>query len=115
MSYDYATDDDGNQYDSVTLARAAGAECIRKVYSQLLVDDHHGIYVPQVFFTKFDVTKWGLTEEDVVKDPEDEAYWDNWDQVLNKAKQVVDGKTYHLEQDGDLWARAYEEATEEDT
>ncbi len=114
MSYAYVIDENGIQHDTVEQARKAGSTEIRKVYSELLVDDHHGIYVPQVFFTKFDVTKWGLTLEDVVKHPEDEAYWENWDAVLNKAKQVVNGRTYHLEQDGDLWARAYEEATEED-
>ena len=86
----------------------------------LLIGDSAGIYIPKEFIesTK-DVDGWnyGVSEEDIktLKNPDDEWYWDAWDNVLNNAVFTdKDGKEYSLHQDGDLWAICYESMTEEE-
>ena len=72
---------------------------------QLLINDGHGIYIPQHFASNFE--GWGLTAEDIadLSDPENEFYWDAWDAILNKACFTDDqGYTWSLHQDGCLFA-----------
>lgn len=73
---------------------------------ELLVDSHHGQYVPQVFAetvrrdlfgTTISAEDWTILEAG----PDHEHYWDCWDDVLNSA-ETEDGVS--LWQDGDLWA-----------
>lgn len=76
---------------------------------RILVSDHHGIYVPQVFAEGFDIVSWGLNEHDVsdiVGGPDNaEWYWEAWENVLNTASHTdEDGNIWHLYQDGDLFA-----------
>ena len=68
---------------------------------ELLLNDSHGIYIPQIALESFDIN---LSEcwEDVKKDclnPDSEHYWDSWDNVLGNG--TINGKSLH--QDGDLW------------
>lgn len=81
----------------------------------LLLSDARGIYIPRDFADGFNHEHWGLTSDEAkknlefLKDPEDEWYWEAWNDVMNEAK-ATDPKTglvYTLEQDGDLWAVAY--------
>lgn len=86
----------------------------------LLLSDARGIYIPRDFADGFNHEHWGLTSDEAkknlefLKDPDDEWYWEAWDNVMNEAK-ATDPKTglvYTLEQDGDLWAVAYEHLKE---
>jgi hypothetical protein len=72
---------------------------------ELLVDSHHGIYVPQIFAETVRRELFGDTISPVQyailrAGPEDEYYWDVWDEVLSSA-ETEDGISLH--QDGDLW------------
>lgn len=75
----------------------------------LLIDGHHGIYVPQVFAEKMNrdyvenvpEESWDILTEG----PEHEHYWDVWTEVLDNARirsHCGEGY-YHLWQDGDLF------------
>lgn len=86
----------------------------------LLLSDARGIYIPRDFAEGFNHEKWGLTSEEdkknleFLKDPDNEWYWEAWDAVMERANST-DPKTgfeYTLEQDGDLWAVAYEHLKE---
>jgi len=59
----------------------------------LLIDGHHGVYIPQIFASNFPTTDWGVTEEQadiLLRGPDleenAEEYWDAWDRVLNNAE-----------------------------
>jgi hypothetical protein len=75
----------------------------------LLLDGQHGIYIPQLFAQNYPEV---ITNMDEVKDdfetikrgPDDEYYWEAWDNVLNNAKvKDVKGNPGTLYQDDDLW------------
>lgn len=74
----------------------------------LMVNDHHGVYVPQIFAQQYALLDWGVTPEQVgtlLLGPDDnEPYWETWEEVLSTAKLTLEGKVYTLTQDGDLWA-----------
>lgn len=72
---------------------------------ELLLDSNRGTYIPQAFAEQCG-EKWGLTDKqkEVLADPDHEWYWETWTEVLDNATCTVDGKTYHLHQDGDVWA-----------
>jgi hypothetical protein len=65
-------------------------ETMMDYYPMLLVDGHHGQYVPQVFAEQFNNRMWGLEEFDpdyqtILKGPDEEFYWECWDAVMDKA------------------------------
>lgn len=68
----------------------------------LIVDGHHGIYVPQVFAQHF--TQQNCADEDwetLKAGPETDWYWESWEAVLQDWKSPK-GET--LDQtDGDLF------------
>ena len=72
-----------------------------------LIDDAHGIYVPQAFAQGFDMVAWSVHPEDAAilsSGPDTEYYWDTWDTVLNDAKFTDEhGETWYLYQEGDLF------------
>lgn len=73
---------------------------------ELLVDSHHGQYVPQVFAETIKRELFGetISAEDwaiLETGPDHEHYLDAWEDVLNSA-ETADGIS--LYQDGDLWA-----------
>lgn len=84
----------------------------------LLISDHTGIYIPQHFATNMDLDQWsGLNKEDIdilQAGPDHEWYWEAWDNVLGSASILLDGKVWHLSQDGDLWAYCEELMTDEE-
>jgi hypothetical protein len=76
----------------------------------LLVDDCHGIYVPQVWAMRYRMfpEAWNVTREQLdvlLRGPDDDVYWETWDEVLNTAEFTdSQGRVWHLWQDGALWA-----------
>ena len=73
---------------------------------ELMVDSHHGQYIPQIFaeIVRRDLFGESISAEDFAileSGPDHESYWDAWDAVLNSA-ETADGVSLH--QDGDLWA-----------
>ena len=85
---------------------------------QLLLRDAHGIYIPKLFLESFLSFKvWGLLKSDfkVLRNPDNEYYWDKWDTCLNNAEHIDnDGNKWHLWQDGDLWAICPDLMTDEE-
>jgi hypothetical protein len=75
---------------------------------QLLVTDNDGIYVPQRFIEKFDMSLWNnIDKEDIdtIKaGPDQEEYWYAWENILDMASYTTQGNTWRLHQDGDLFA-----------
>lgn len=76
---------------------------------ELMLSDHHGIYIPFRFVTRYaHQSCWGLTPKQVrvlKAGPYGEGYWDVWDEVLRDSRYTDhEGATWSLEQDGDLWA-----------
>jgi hypothetical protein len=72
----------------------------------LLIDETRGIYIPFDFYHKFDFSSWGLNSSDYrdLSDPENEHYWDAWEELLEKAIHYNEDGTWRLEQDGSLFA-----------
>jgi hypothetical protein len=73
---------------------------------ELLVSDHHGQYIPQVFAetVRRDLFGETISAEDwavLESGPDHEHYCETWDSVLSSA-ETADGVS--LYQDGDLWA-----------
>jgi len=83
----------------------------------LILSDSRGIYIPRDFLTdnyNNEATEhckaWGLTEENKEQwidcvDPENEFYWESWDELLDKCILVDSkGNEFTLYQNDDLWA-----------
>jgi len=70
---------------------------------ELLIDANRGIYVPQTFYERYDFKEFGLNKEDYTElsDPENEGYWDAWNDVVDTA-ETKDGKTL-FEIEGNLF------------
>lgn len=92
---------------------------------RLLVDSCHGQYMPQRFAINYDLEnkfdsdgKWyGSDAFDLstIEDgPDNPDYWEAWDNILSSTNFKQDGYTWHLHQDGDLWAYCVELMTEEE-
>lgn len=82
-----------------------------------LVPSADGVYVPKSFVECYDYRYWGVSEEDakiLLEGPEHELYWEAWHDVLGSASYEKDGVTYTLYQDGDLFAVAMDELTDEE-
>ena len=74
---------------------------------EILIDSCNGIYVPQSFIRNYDRMAWNVKDEDFVileEGPDHPMYWEAWDDVMRYAHCDVDGITYFLHQDDDLFA-----------
>lgn len=74
----------------------------------LLIDGHHGVYVPQIF-AEILRNGWGIPQEvlDTLKaGPYSPGYWDAWVEVLDNAWYEAEGHTWTLYQspEGDLFS-----------
>lgn len=70
---------------------------------ELLLDGNRGIYIPKDFYDRFDFAKFGLKKEDYedLSSPDNEFYWEAWDDLLSDAATP---EGHYLEQEeGDLW------------
>src|SRR5690554_4916579 len=74
----------------------------------LLADFARGIYIPQFFAkTVYRDKLRGVSAEDLATletGPDDEWYWEAWEDVLDNAEIHDGGHVYKLYQDGDLFA-----------
>ena len=87
----------------------------------LLIDSHHGIYIPQIFAEMYESSpnvNWDDISKDdikILKDPDHEWYWEVWDSVLNNVTITDDNGVVHtLHNNEDLWAIPEGEYTEEE-
>lgn len=72
---------------------------------EILLSDHHGIYIPKIFAEDFD--GWGVKDIDKIdlSEVDNEFYWDSWSDVLGYAQHTDSkGNVWRLWQDGDLFA-----------
>jgi len=83
---------------------------------QILVSDHHGIYIPQVFAEQFQFSGIDVNDINLVsKGPDHEWYWEAWESIINDAFQIdKNGNTWKLYQDGDLFAYCEELMSDEE-
>lgn len=74
-----------------------------------IIDGSCGIYVPQIWAERYGTAATesaNVTAEDVsilLAGPDQEFYWEAWEQVLNNYCHVVDNVKHFLWQDGDLF------------
>ena len=85
----------------------------------LLVSDHHGINIPQVFVENHDTEKWHLDEHDVADvtggPDNNEWYWESWSNILSDGSYTDENdNVWQLWQDGDLWAYCPELMSDEE-
>lgn len=90
----------------------------------LILSDARGIYIPRDFVCNEcneiaieHCNAWGISLYDatILQDPENEGYWDTWNDVLNYAEYVdLEDNQFKLHQDGDLWALCYDKMTNEE-
>ena len=81
----------------------------------ILLSGNRGIYIPRDFVQCFLMDKWHVSEktaEFLANGPDQEWYWDTWNDVLNDAYYEKDGHTWRLYQDGDLFAYCNELMTD---
>ena len=84
---------------------------------EILLSDHHGVYIPQRFAHDFD--RWSNIDQDdwdtVKLGPDEEYYWDAWTNILDNATFTdKSGNIWKLYQDGDLFAYSESLMTEEE-
>lgn len=72
---------------------------------ELILSDARGVYIPRDAVESLPAIDGQLTswERDTLKDPENEHYWEAWENVLNRDYEH-EGKAFNLFQDGDLFA-----------
>jgi hypothetical protein len=79
----------------------------------LMCNSAHGVYIPNLFFKAnveqikiwCDMTGHNFEDYRPLNNPENEDYWDAWDQFLNDYTFEMEvGKTYQLMHNEDLWA-----------
>ena len=80
---------------------------------ELLVNDHHGIYIAQVFCKTYPayITNMDEVKEDFaicLEGPDHPEYWEAWEELMDKVQFTDDkgGKFTlgNLGESGDLWA-----------
>lgn len=86
---------------------------------ELLLGDQRGQYIPRDFADEIDWSSFDNIDEadmsELMKGPDDcENYWDIWQDVLGTASITVNGNTWRLMQDGDVWLYCYELMSNED-
>ena len=89
--------------------------------AKCIVDGAHGVFVPKVFAktvnrallsgVSIETLDYLAKEESL----EDDGFWDTWDSVLNNVRIKVEGKIYHLHQDGDLFIINWDNLTEDES
>jgi hypothetical protein len=71
---------------------------------QLLIDGHHGIYIPKLFADYYPQFLTDMQIKDL-SSPDNTEYWYAWEEVLNMVITNDTGEKFNLiQEDGDLWA-----------
>jgi hypothetical protein len=74
---------------------------------ELLVDSHHGVYVPKVFVERYNLKEFGFNDKDIAyfkkafSDPQSDDYFDAYEEMERKAI-TKDGSTITTAE-GNLW------------
>ena len=69
----------------------------------LLLDGNRGIYIPKIFAECFPLLLSDEQKADL-SNPDNEFYWETWEDVIDNIKIPFQDKMYYLYQSGDLWA-----------
>lgn len=81
-------------------------------YTMHIINDSHGIYIPQVFAETIDwdmLDNWYEYQKAILlAGPDHESYWDVWQEILDNCETTDGGK---LHQDGDVWVVYVDKAT----
>ena len=76
---------------------------------ELLLSDCHGIYIPKLWadeLSEEEAESFSVSWEDVLlcqAGPDQEHYWEAWQEILDSAQWEEDGVEWRLHQNGDLW------------
>ena len=78
----------------------------------LLVDCHHGIYIPNIFMQEINNGSYKVKNLSEISElftdlasPENDFYWESWEDMLNNCILIdLKGNEYTLWQNDDLWA-----------
>ena len=76
---------------------------------ELLLSDSHGIYIPKLWadeLSEEEAESFSVSWEDVLlcqSGPDEENYWEAWQEILDSAQWEEDGVEWRLHQSGDLW------------
>lgn len=86
---------------------------------ELLLSSNHGQFIPKLFASNFDLSKFNINLSDydkiALQDVEHEWYWDAWQTIENNAYYIDEkGNEYTLLLNGDLWLVCYELMTDEE-
>jgi hypothetical protein len=74
-----------------------------------LIDSHHGVYVPQLFVQAFKgnpLFNWSDMNADLetIEDgPDNEFYWEEWDNLMSNLHADIEGVRFCLYQEEDLF------------
>ena len=77
---------------------------------EMLIDSHHGVYIPQIFAQYFEeqVRKHDPEIADILlSGPDHEDYWESWAQLIDYSDFVLindKGERYTVTQNEDVWA-----------
>jgi hypothetical protein len=76
---------------------------------KLVLSDSYGVYIPQIYCEDAD-EEWaesvGVDFKDVLvcqAGPDQDWYYEAWNNILDSAHKVIDGVTWRLVHDGDLF------------
>jgi len=76
----------------------------------LLLSDSHGIHIPKLWADEIsseeEAESFSVSWESVLlcqSGPEEDHYWEAWQEILNSAQWEEDGVEWGLHQSGDLW------------
>jgi len=74
----------------------------------LLLASNWGVYIPYAFYKYYgnDPTFFNINQQCLkgISDINNSDYWDCWEDIVDCAEMRVDGKSYFLVQDADLFA-----------
>lgn len=76
---------------------------------ELLLSDCHGIYIPKLWcdeISEEEAESFSVSWESVLicqSGPDEESYWEAWQEILDSAQWEEDGEEWMLHQNGDLW------------
>lgn len=86
---------------------------------ELLLSSNHGQFIPSIFVSGFDLSKFNISlsdyDKEALQDIDHEWYWEAWQTVENNAYYIdKNGNEYTLLLNGDLWLICYELMTDEE-
>lgn len=77
-----------------------------------IVDGSHGIYVPKYFAEVYGCYLDETDKNILLAGPENEYYWEVWDNILDTFEVELDGIKYSLFQDQDVFLVSKDEDLE---